>query len=126
MRGALGPGTVRGMETPRQGGGGASMRNKYVDVIMRMGNVMTSTPAPTRRQPADTGKRAVNLTLSADVLEEAKEMKINISQECDTLLREVVRRERERRWRAEHAAFIAAYNATLEAEGLPLEEWRSF
>ena len=114
------------METPRQGGGGASMRNKYVDVIMRMGNVMTSPPTPTRRQPAGTGKRAVNLTLSADVLEEAKEMKINISQECDTLLREVVRRERERRWRAEHAAFIAAYNATLEAEGLPLEEWRSF
>ncbi len=30
------------------------------------------------------------------------------------------------KWREEHAGFIAAYNATLEAEGLPLDEWRSF
>ncbi len=29
-------------------------------------------------------------------------------------------------WREEHAGFIAAYNATLEAEGLPLDDWRSF
>ena len=28
--------------------------------------------------------------------------------------------------RATSAAFVAAYNQTLEAEGLPLEEWRSF
>ena len=87
---------------------------------------MASTPGPNRIQQAGTGKRAVNLALSADVLEEAKLMKINISQEHDTLLCEVVPRERERRWRAEHAAFIAVYNATLAAEGLPLEEWRGF
>jgi antitoxin CcdA len=31
-----------------------------------------------------------------------------------------------RKWREEHVGFIAAYNATLEAEGLPLNEWRSF
>ena len=41
-------------------------------------------------------------------------------------LREVVRREQERKWREDHADFIAAYNATIEAEGLPLDEWRSF
>jgi antitoxin CcdA len=37
-----------------------------------------------------------------------------------------VLREQERKWRETHADFIAAYNATLEAEGLPLDEWRSF
>jgi antitoxin CcdA len=37
-----------------------------------------------------------------------------------------VRQEQERRWRQESAAFVAAYNQTLEAEGLPLAEWRSF
>jgi antitoxin CcdA len=37
-----------------------------------------------------------------------------------------VRQEQERRWRQESAAFVAAYNRTLEAEGLPLDEWRSF
>lgn len=53
-------------------------------------------------------------------------LKINVSQVCDSHLREVVRREQERRWREEHADFIAAYNATIEADGLPLDEWRSF
>jgi antitoxin CcdA len=71
-------------------------------------------------------KRAANLSLSADVLEAAKNLKINVSQECDSHLREVVRREQERRWRQEHADFIAAYNATMEPEGLPLDEWRTF
>ena len=79
----------------------------------------------------DTGsrsraKRATNLTLSADVLEAARRLDINISQVCDNHLREVVRREQERRWREDHADFIAAYNATVDTEGLPLDEWKSF
>lgn len=73
-----------------------------------------------------TGKRATNLTLSSDVLEAAKSMGINISQVCDAHLREVVRREQERRWIEEHADFVAAYNATIDADGLPLEEWQNF
>lgn len=72
------------------------------------------------------GKRATNLTLSSDVLDAAKLMGMNISQLCDNYLREVVRREQERKWREEHADFVAAYNATVEAEGLPLDQWRSF
>jgi antitoxin CcdA len=71
-------------------------------------------------------KKATNVTLSTDVLAEAKALGINISQVCDEFLRELVRRERERRWQQDHAAFIAAYNETVEREGLPLDEWRSF
>lgn len=71
-------------------------------------------------------KRATNLTLSSDVLIAAKELDINVSQVCDSYLREFVRREQERRWREEHAEFVAAYNSVLEAEGLPLEKWRTF
>lgn len=81
--------------------------------------------APRVRTSA-SGKRATNLTLSTDVLEAAKHLAINISQVCDNHLREVVRREQERKWGEDHADFIAAYNATIEAEGLPLSEWRSF
>jgi len=72
------------------------------------------------------GKRATNLTLSSDVLESAKNLEINISQVCDNYLRDLVRREQERKWREDHADFIAAYNATVETEGLPLDEWRNF
>lgn len=73
-----------------------------------------------------SGKRATNLTLSVDVLEAARAMHINLSQVCDAYLRQLVRSEQERRWREAHADFIAAYNSTLECEGLPLDEWRSF
>jgi antitoxin CcdA len=75
---------------------------------------------------AHVAKRATNLTLSVDVLAAAKEFGINLSQECDAYLRDLVGKERERRWLKEHADFIAAYNETIEAEGLPLEQYRSF
>lgn len=71
-------------------------------------------------------RKATNITLSADVLADAKRLGINISQACDAYLRELVRLEQERRWAHEHADFIAAYNKTVEAEGLPLEQWRGF
>ncbi|MBC7620864.1 MAG: type II toxin-antitoxin system CcdA family antitoxin [Candidatus Saccharibacteria bacterium] len=71
-------------------------------------------------------KRATNLSLSTEVLVAAKALNINISQVCDEYLRVVVRREQANRWRLEHADYIAAYNASIETEGLPLDEWRSF
>lgn len=84
------------------------------------------TSAAPRSRIRSSGKRATNLSLSADVLDAAKRLQINVSQVCDIHLREVVRREQETRWREEHADFIAAYNAIIETEGLPLDEWRSF
>lgn len=87
---------------------------------------MLAPPTARRARTGMPGKRATNLSLSSDVLDAAKHLDINISQICDNYLREVVRREQERKWREDHADFIAAYNATIEAEGLPLDEWRSF
>ncbi len=71
-------------------------------------------------------KKATNITLSADVLNEAKALGINISQACDQFLRDLVRIEQKRRWQTDHAEFIAAYNAGVERDGLPLDPWRSF
>jgi len=75
------------------------------------------------RQPL---KRATNLSLSADVLDAAKALELNISQMCDTYLRERVAQEQRDRWRSEYADFITAYNATIDAESLPLDQWRTF
>ena len=72
------------------------------------------------------GKRATNSSLSADVLDATKALHASISQVCDGCLRDVVRREQEYRWRKEHADFVAAYNASIDTEGLPLDEWRTF
>ncbi len=87
---------------------------------------MSSQLAETRLRTRSSGKRAINLSLSLDVLDAAKQLDINISQVCDNHLREVIRHHQARKWRHEHADFIAAYNATIEAEGLPLDEWKHF
>jgi antitoxin CcdA len=73
-----------------------------------------------------TPRKATNITLSADVLSNAKALGINISQACDQFLRDLVRREQERRWQQDNAEFIAVYNHTVADEGLPLDDWRSF
>ncbi|HEX5394047.1 MAG TPA: type II toxin-antitoxin system CcdA family antitoxin [Rhodocyclaceae bacterium] len=73
-----------------------------------------------------TVKKPTNLTLSADVLADAKSLGINISRCCDEHLRAVIKAEKERRWKEENAAAIDAYNKRVEEEGLPLDEWRSF
>lgn len=104
-------------------------RLKYAHHQMRMEINMASvhtSAAPRGPRIRNSGKRATNLSLSADVLDAAKRLQINVSQVCDTHLREVVRREQESRWREEHADFVAAYNAIVETEGLPLDGWRSF
>ena len=73
-----------------------------------------------------SGKRAANLTLSADVFDAAKQLNLNISKLCDAYLQNYVKQEQARRWREEHAAFVAVYNDTLATEGLPLDEWKTF
>jgi antitoxin CcdA len=87
---------------------------------------MSSTQADRRVRTGMPEQRAINLSLSSDALETAKQLEINISQVCDNHLREVVRREQELKWRQDHADFVVAYNATIDTEGLPLDEWRSF
>lgn len=75
---------------------------------------------------AKPSKRATNVSLSVSVLEDAKALGINVSQVCEASLRSYVRDEQARRWKQEHQDFIAAYNASVEKDGLPLDEWRSF
>jgi len=71
-------------------------------------------------------KRATNLSLSEDVLTGARALGINLSQACEQHLVDLIRRERERRWRTEHADFVTAYNTTMGESGLPLEHWKTF
>ncbi len=80
---------------------------------------------PTPHQASNI-KRATNLTLSAQVLVDAKALGINISKACDAHLQELVRQEKAARWKLEHADYIKAYNAVLEEESLPLNAWRTF
>jgi len=71
-------------------------------------------------------KKATNLTLSTEVLAEAKKLGINISKACDAFLESLVKQEKERLWKQENAKFMAEYNQITEEEGLPLDKWRTF
>jgi antitoxin CcdA len=60
-------------------------------------------------------RRAVNFTIRADLLEEAKQLKLNASQAAEAGLLEAVRRARVETWRRENAAAIDDYNRRVEA-----------
>ena len=75
----------------------------------------------------DAPKKATNLSLNAKLLEAARELGItNLSATVDALLADEVRRRYGERWNEENKEAIAAYNARIEREGLPLARHRSF
>ncbi len=71
-------------------------------------------------------KKATNITLALDVYNDAKALGMNLSQTGERLLRGTIRAEQAKRRAEQHAEFIAAYNQSIEQEGLPLDQWRQF
>ncbi len=63
-------------------------------------------------------KRAVNLFVDAELLDEARRMRVNVSETLERRLRTIVRAEQERRWLAENRAAIEAYNLRVATHGL--------
>jgi antitoxin CcdA len=82
-------------------------------------------------QPASYGKRGglrrpANVTLHADLLAEAKQLGLNISQACEAGLHERVAAVRRQRWLEENRDAIDNYNARIERDGLTLARYRQF
>ncbi len=71
-------------------------------------------------------KRPVNLSINAKTLEQAKALGINLSQAVDGFLAEEVKRRYWERWNEDNKEAIAAYNARIAKEGLPLAKYRTF
>lgn len=63
------------------------------------------------------GRRAVNVSLDAGLVAEARQLGIPLSATFDEALRTAVRARREARWLAENQGSIEDYNARVEAEG---------
>jgi antitoxin CcdA len=83
---------------------------------MRMAS-RSSKPSP---------RRPTNVSLRADLIEEAKRLDINISQACEGGLAAEVSKSRADRWREENRAAIESSNAYVEKHGLPLARYRMF
>lgn len=89
--------------------------------------------APERRHNGHIGpgpkpgpKRAVNVSIDAEILAVAKEMKLNLSQAFEDTLRKLTEEERIRRYREENREAIASYNAYIERNGVFGEELLDF
>jgi antitoxin CcdA len=63
-------------------------------------------------------KRAVNLFVDAELLDEARRMRINVSETLERRLRTIVRAEQEKRWLEHNRAAIEAYNLRVATHGL--------
>jgi len=73
-----------------------------------------------------TAKKAANLSVRADLLEEARAYKINLSQTLEAALQVELKKEKERRWLEENRAAIEAYNREVAEHGLFSDRFRTF
>ena len=71
-------------------------------------------------------KKAANLTVRADLLEEARARKINLSQTLEIALAAELKKRREAEWLEQNKAAIEAYNRHIERDGLFSDRFRSF
>ncbi len=80
-----------------------------------------STPAA-----KPSGRRPTNVSLRADLIEEAKSLDINISQACEIGLADEVKKAREARWLANNLPALEAWNEWVREHGIPYAEYREF
>ena len=71
-------------------------------------------------------KKAANLTVRADLREEARARKINLSQTLEVALAAELKRQREAEWLEQNKEAIEAYNRHVERDGLFSDRFRSF
>ena len=71
-------------------------------------------------------KKPTNVSLSAELVEEAKRLGINVSEACQTGLAERVKQERDDAWKAENRDAIESWNEYTRKNGLPLAKYRQF
>jgi antitoxin CcdA len=86
-------------------------------LIMRIGDYMTR---------ASHLKKATNVSIRSDLLEAARDMKINLSKEFEHCLEEVVRKNRAEQWLKDNREAIEAYNRYVETHGIWSDEYRTW
>jgi len=71
-------------------------------------------------------KKAANLSINSDLLNQAKVLKINLSATLERSLGEELRKRKEASWLAENKKAIAEYNQRIENWGLFSDGLRVF
>ncbi|MEO0467532.1 MAG: type II toxin-antitoxin system CcdA family antitoxin [Pseudomonadota bacterium] len=70
-------------------------------------------------------RRSINLTISEDIIADAKALELNASQAAEAGLAEAIRKAKEKKWLEENRAAIEAHNERVEKHGtmLPAPGW---
>ena len=71
-------------------------------------------------------RKATNLSLDRALLEEARELGVNLSRSAEEGVRAAVKAEKERVWKEENRETLEAVNKWVEENGLPLAQFRQF
>ncbi len=71
-------------------------------------------------------KKATNVSLPVDLIAEARQLEINISQACERGLVADIATKRRERWLAENMEAINGWNDWVDVHGLPLAKYRPF
>ena len=71
-------------------------------------------------------KKPTNLSLNRDLLQQARELRINLSQTLERCLAQMLLDEKRRVWREENQEAIDAYNRRIEKQGVFSNGLRGF
>ena len=71
-------------------------------------------------------KKSANLSINADLLQQAKQLNINLSQTLELQLIELVRQAKQSQWLADNRAALDQYNRRIESDGAFSDGLRRF
>jgi antitoxin CcdA len=71
-------------------------------------------------------KKPTNLSINSDLLKQAKECHVNLSQTLELRLMEILRDQKRREWQVENQEAIEEYNRRIEARGVFSDGLRQF
>ncbi len=82
-----------------------------------MSNILFNPTAP---------KKSANLSINADLLQQAKQLNVNLSQTLEQHLAGIVRQAQRRLWLEENQSALEAYNRRIESRGTFSDGLRRF
>ena len=71
-------------------------------------------------------KKSANLSINADLLQQAKQLNINLSQTLEHRLAEIIRQAQNKQWLEENQRALEEYNRRIEARGTFSDGLRRF
>ncbi len=75
---------------------------------------------------AHSPRKATNLSLDANLIQDARDLGVNLSRAAEEGVRKAVAEEKGKRWLDENRAAIESSNAYVRENDLPLARYRQF